>query len=70
VLLRVIRAIIALAQPRRLRIRNLAELSGDRGLDLLRLPRNRSNLQTRILGAEEDFMTMQTEEGLCGILSG
>lgn len=61
---------VALGEAQRLRIWNLAELTGDVRVDHALLIFHDTNLKAFVLGLEQNLMAMQTVEGLCGVLSG
>lgn len=54
----VVRGVVPTCEPRRLRIRNIAEFPNASGKDLLFLPLQRADLEPRILRPLENFISM------------
>ncbi len=65
----VVRAVETRREPCRLSVRHARDLSRGKGLHELLLPGDGADLQARVLWAEEDFVTMETEEGLRCVLA-
>ena len=66
----VVRVVEPGAKPRRLGIRDEGECAGGRGFDPLCLAAYGTDLETRVLWAQEDFVAVKTEEDVGRILAG
>lgn len=69
VIVGVVWAVVSFAEPSRLAVGDPAQFSRNRGLYLLSLSLHSTNLESLVLRAEENFMSVQTKEDLGSILS-
>jgi len=65
----VVGAVVSFGQPRRLGIRNLAQLADDLSGNNALLIGDNTNLQALVLGLLENFVPVETVERLSGILA-